>query len=591
MPTSSLKTDLIKLPEETDDAFKARSNELSSMVQIGGGLYESASGRRYRYGLEKQGDQRASYIPAETDTEYQTRQSQKLGGTSSAGSQGTQTITPTGTSTTGTQSGDAEKNALISKLLAGNVESEKFSPEESTAYQTYKTNLEQTAEAEKTARYEQAGLDEQKELQLQEVRNKEVIDALKNSLAQRGILGVSSQSEEQIAKAMRDSEELMKNIREKYRVQKLNIDSETKASILKGLESQRKALLDEFQANLTASNQAKQLAFNIYQQMSLEEREAEKSKLDREQMALTEAYNQGRLDVDQYQAETARIKTEQDKVTSAASAARDYAEAGKAQAETAKIKAETAGIGNIASMTPQQKADAIMNPMSGITLADIPQKERAAVQEELIKRKEEAIKSGDIYGIMATSAGGKPISDSSIVAFEKAFTVLDQIGVLQNNIQSMSTGPLVGLFRGNNPWDTNAQKIKSQLNAIVPNLARGIYGEVGVLTDNDIKNYAKTLPTLQSPEAVRNAVLAITVNQIKKSIENKVKTNASAGKDVSGFLTQYKEMDDYVSGLLGSGGGSSQSIDTLGQQKGFDVAGARAAGYTEEEIRAHLNSL
>jgi len=143
---------------------------------------------------------------------------------------------------------------------------------------------------------------------------------------------------------------------------------------------------------------------------------------------------------------------------------------------------------------------------------------------------------------MASTVGGKPITDAFAQKLNKGLTVLDQIGGLQANIKDVSTGPIVGAFRGLNPWDTNAQTIKAQLNAIVPNLARGVYGEVGVLTDNDIAQYSKTLPNLKSPEDVRNAVLGITVDLIGKSIKQTLEVNAANQKDVSGFIDIYTQM-------------------------------------------------
>jgi len=145
---------------------------------------------------------------------------------------------------------------------------------------------------------------------------------------------------------------------------------------------------------------------------------------------------------------------------------------------------------------------------------------------------------------MANSAGGKPLAVTDTQAFEKGLGVLGQLGLLQENIKGTKTGPIMGTFRGANPWDTNAQTIKAQLNAIVPNLARGVYGEVGVLTDNDIKTYSKTLPNLTSTEAVRTAVLGITVDLVGKSLKRKLQVNEANGKDVSGFIDLYTEMQN-----------------------------------------------
>jgi hypothetical protein len=147
---------------------------------------------------------------------------------------------------------------------------------------------------------------------------------------------------------------------------------------------------------------------------------------------------------------------------------------------------------------------------------------------------------------------------------EKLTTTLGQIGVLQENIQGTNTGPIAGLFRGANPWDTNAQAIKAQLNAIVPNLARGVYGEVGVLTDNDIKNYAKTLPNLTSTEDVRNAVLYITVDMIRKNAESKIKNQAAGQRDMSGYADVYKNIVDETAKIKSSiTGGAKRGTVTV----------------------------
>ncbi len=159
-------------------------------------------------------------------------------------------------------------------------------------------------------------------------------------------------------------------------------------------------------------------------------------------------------------------------------------------------------------------------------------------------------KENDFVQTMLNTAGGKALTDTSIQKLDKGLTVLGQIGVLQTNIANTKTGPITGAFRGANPWDTNAQTIKASLNAVVPNLARGVYGEVGVLTDNDIKNYSKTLPTLNSTEAVRNAILYITLDMIGKSIQNTLSVNAAAGRDVSGFVDIYTEMQSTKNSIL-----------------------------------------
>jgi hypothetical protein len=171
---------------------------------------------------------------------------------------------------------------------------------------------------------------------------------------------------------------------------------------------------------------------------------------------------------------------------------------------------------------------------------------------------------------LLNTAGGKPLTDTFAQQLNKGLTVLGQVGVLQNNVQDVKTGPIIGLFKGANPWDTNAQTIKAQLNAIVPNLARGVYGEVGVLTDNDIKTYASTLPNLKSTEDVRNAVLGITVDLIGKNVKRILEVNAANGKDVSGFVDIYTEMqntrDSIFSQIPGYKGAQNGSVSNLSNE-------------------------
>ena len=178
----------------------------------------------------------------------------------------------------------------------------------------------------------------------------------------------------------------------------------------------------------------------------------------------------------------------------------------------------------------------------------------------------------------ASAAFDKEAGDTFLQSMEKLVTTLDQIGVLEENIAGTKTGPLVGAFRGANPWDTNAQTIKAQLNAIVPNLARGVYGEVGVLTDNDIKNYAKTLPNLTSTEDIRNAVLYITVDMIRRNAESKIRNQAAGQRDMNGYADVYKGIsetaDSILSRLPGSAkpGSSRNTTPSTGQTRVYQGA-------------------
>lgn len=209
------------------------------------------------------------------------------------------------------------------------------------------------------------------------------------------------------------------------------------------------------------------------------------------------------------------------------------------------VEGSTSGTGDA-----KEIAKNIFNGLSTIDVKSLPTKQRADVDKELTALKQEALKSGDFMGVMRASAGGQSVGDTFLTSFDKALNVIQQVSDLQRTIETENTGPILGIIRSKNPYDEKAQLIKSQLAAIVPNLARGVYGEVGVLTDNDIANYTKTLPNLQSTEAIRDAILGITVRSVQRSLENKLRTQANGGKDVSGFVETYQGVKNLADSLL-----------------------------------------
>ncbi len=215
----------------------------------------------------------------------------------------------------------------------------------------------------------------------------------------------------------------------------------------------------------------------------------------------------------------------------------------------------------------QRDADSIMAGVLNPTQLSTKGNYAASVMSEVAKRKEQARVTGDIVGIMKASAGGKDPEASFATSFEKAVNVVGQIADLQKLFESddkpkvtgadgkkvkLDMSPITGIFKSANPYDTKAQSIKAQLSAIVPNLARGIYGEVGVLTDNDVQIYSRTLPNLRSTEEVRKAVLGLTIRSIQRAIENKIRINAGTNRDLSNpaLIQTYLEVKGQADKLL-----------------------------------------
>lgn len=138
-----------------------------------------------------------------------------------------------------------------------------------------------------------------------------------------------------------------------------------------------------------------------------------------------------------------------------------------------------------------------------------------------------------ISDIMARSEWWKAIWDTqskSLVKFDQA---MSQLEAITKQIDWMKTWPIIWSLRNMNPRDTDANVLKAQLQWLVPTIARGIYWEVWVLTDNDVKLYAQTLPTLKWTKAINNWVLAVTLDVLAWWYKNTLTSLAWQWYDVS----------------------------------------------------------
>lgn len=178
---------------------------------------------------------------------------------------------------------------------------------------------------------------------------------------------------------------------------------------------------------------------------------------------------------------------------------------------------------------------------------------------------------GSFYDVLEASGQyDDTLSASERQALTKAVNVAGQLRELSDlvNLDSEQFGPIIGRIRGLNPLDTNAQQFQALIQGIVPNLARGIYGEVGVLTDTDIQNYAQTLPTLQSTEEVQDAMLGMTLKLVRDSVQNQLEVAASNGINVSGNAALLDELDKLVGEALAPINMKSPTVKALIQAGG-----------------------
>lgn len=106
---------------------------------------------------------------------------------------------------------------------------------------------------------------------------------------------------------------------------------------------------------------------------------------------------------------------------------------------------------------------------------------------------------------------------------------------------------------GSNP---NAAALNAAITGLIPKVARGVFGEVGVLTDQDVSRYEKTVPNMFLPENSNEAVTIVLLDSLANAIGSKLNV-WSKSRDVSEFeniylnvLKESQDLKDKINGVV-----------------------------------------
>lgn len=104
------------------------------------------------------------------------------------------------------------------------------------------------------------------------------------------------------------------------------------------------------------------------------------------------------------------------------------------------------------------------------------------------------------------------------------------------NLVGPVAGRLVGPIAGE--YDKFYQQLENAINKTVPGLARGVFGEVGVLTDRDVDRYTRLLPTARKDPTIARALLKDITQTVERAEQTLLDTYEKRGSDVSGFRNE-----------------------------------------------------
>ena len=178
-------------------------------------------------------------------------------------------------------------------------------------------------------------------------------------------------------------------------------------------------------------------------------------------------------------------------------------------------------------------AQSIMQPYSTMKISDVKQEDRAEVERYLNQYRQQAIAEGGDMGYIRASAGSQMPSQKTIDTISAARGALANLETLESRINQFPTGPVAQVL-SLNPYSGQSAEIEQMITALVPGLARGVFGEVGVLTDTDIARYKKTIPDFSNPNGVKQVIMEGLKDIVQRKIMETLVTSAQMGQDVSG---------------------------------------------------------
>ena len=252
-------------------------------------------------------------------------------------------------------------------------------------------------------------------------------------------------------------------------------------------------------------------------------------------------------------------------------------QAGEAAVSTALAHSRAHTFGH----TPEQKNSILMTAVLGggklehykiadEQFASLVQMKRSQIKGMILDPKTHNITDIDV--IRLSGANDRLLGDTPRQQLSKAWAVRTQISQLKESgfIDSVDTGKISAKINKFTSWfntegSKNVAVLNGLLDAIIPNLARGVYGEIGVLTDADIQTYKKTFVALSNDELVNKILYDKTKEFVDTSIRRQLLTAARDGFNVSGRTSDFGELtgtslSPHIREMISPGGGGQGGV-------------------------------
>ena len=135
-------------------------------------------------------------------------------------------------------------------------------------------------------------------------------------------------------------------------------------------------------------------------------------------------------------------------------------------------------------------------------------------------------------------------------SLDEAFTALDLSRGVDDAIKDLEsgTGRVFGEAIANVKETFNRGEdtavLKQSVTRLVPSVARGVFGEVGVLTDSDVQRYAQTLASLKQSKASNVIAMGMTKALIARSLRRKLMSGIANRENVSMYSGRLQQIQN-----------------------------------------------
>lgn len=133
----------------------------------------------------------------------------------------------------------------------------------------------------------------------------------------------------------------------------------------------------------------------------------------------------------------------------------------------------------------------------------------------------------------------RPLPATQVTEITQAQGVKEDVQKLYEKLNSLpGTGPIGGRLQALDPWNAKRVEIDALITSIVPGLARGIFNEVGVLTDTDVERYKNTLANPNMTDEQIELLHNQTMSKIEQSLNLGLNNYSLAGYAVDKFIEE-----------------------------------------------------